>query len=231
MSELSIPATESSANELETPLPNIESTDNTVVNETQTPQVIKETPDNEISATPETSENELLQRLNAIADIADINGELLRKLAKDFDVKLKYDAAKQEQIDKLYKENLEYKEGILNEFRRKLILAVIEQIDVTEKCIKSFDDKECSEDNYRELLNIFRDVVNEWQEMLLKQFDVSSYQCEPNSPVDIKRQRILKQIPTDDAALYKHVRQTLRTGYELNGQVLRPELVAVFVKQ
>jgi molecular chaperone GrpE (heat shock protein) len=67
--------------------------------------------------------------------------------------------------------------------------------------------------------------------MLLQEFDVSSYQCEPNSPIELRRQRILKQFPTDDEALYKHVRQSLRPGYELDGLVLRPEFVEAFVKQ
>ncbi|MDR1383486.1 MAG: hypothetical protein LBJ67_06540 [Planctomycetaceae bacterium] len=51
---------------------------------------------------------------------------LLRQLANDFENKLKYDASKQEQIDKLYNENQKYKEGILEKFRKQLILAVIE---------------------------------------------------------------------------------------------------------
>jgi len=156
---------------------------------------------------------------------------LLRKLDKDFNTKLKYDTAKQELIDNLYKENIDFNESILDKFKRLLILAVIEQIDDAEKCIKSFEDKEYSEDNYRKLLNIFRDIAGEWQEMLMRRFGVSSYQSELNSPVNVTRQRILKQIPTDDATLYKHVHQTLRPGYEFEGQVLRPELVEVFVKQ
>jgi molecular chaperone GrpE (heat shock protein) len=187
-----------------------------------------ETPGIEIPQAVEIPENELLQRLKSIGEA---NGELLQQLVKDFTTKLKYDATKQEQIDKLYKENVDFNGVILDEFKRLVILAVIGQIDDAEKSIKSFGDKECSEDNYQKLLNTFRSIVSEWQEMLLQQFDVSSYQCEPNSPVDVKRQRILKQIPTDDATLYKHVQQTLRPGYELDGQVLRPELVEVFVKR
>jgi len=114
-----------------------------------------------------------------------------------------------------------------------MILAVIERIDSAQKSIKSFDGKGkvCSDENYQKLLRIFQDIVSEWQDMLLLEFDVSTYQSEPNSPVEVKRQRISKQISTDDATLHKHVHQTLRPGYELDGQVLRPEIVEVFVKQ
>ena len=196
----------------------------------ETPSHGNETSGDEIHQATETSGSELLQQLKSIGEA---NTELLQQLVKDFDVKFKYDAAKQEQIDKLYKENTEFKEGILDKFKRSLILAVIEQIDSAEKSIAFFGnkDKECSEENYRKLLSNFRDIVREWQDMLLQQFDVSSYRCEPNSPIDIRRQRILKQIPTGDTGLYKHVHRTLRPGYELDGQVLRPELVEVFVKQ
>ncbi|GHT20698.1 nucleotide exchange factor GrpE [Planctomycetales bacterium] len=156
---------------------------------------------------------------------------LLRQLAQDFEVKLKYDATKQEQVDKLYNENQQYKEGSLEKFRKSLILAVIEKIDETEKMIAFFDGKEFSEENYRKLFSSYKSVAEEFSDVLLERFDVAKYTCEPETPFDPRRQRSLKMVPTDDPAKHKFVKQTLRPGYETDGIVLRPEMVEVYVKQ
>jgi molecular chaperone GrpE (heat shock protein) len=156
---------------------------------------------------------------------------LLQQLAKDFETKFKYDASKQEQIDKLYKENMDYKQNILKKYQQSLILAVIEKIDDAEKSIAFFADKEFSEENYRKLLAFYRDTTGDFQNALQERFDVSVFRCEPDTPFDVKRQKILKTVPTDNPTKHKTIKQTLRPGYEIDGQVLRTEMVEVYVKQ
>jgi molecular chaperone GrpE len=156
---------------------------------------------------------------------------LLRQLAKDFEVKLKYDATKQEQVDKLYKENMDYKSGILEKFKRSLVLAVIEQIDAAEKQIAFFGGAEFSEENYLKLLSFYRETASDFQDVLLQQFDVAAFRSEPNFPFDAKRQKSLKTVPTDDPAKNKFVSKSLRPGYEIDGFLLRPEMVEVYVYQ
>ncbi|MDR3232260.1 MAG: nucleotide exchange factor GrpE [Planctomycetaceae bacterium] len=156
---------------------------------------------------------------------------LLQHLAKEFEVKLKYDAAKQEQIDKLYKENMDYKTGILKKFQQSLILAVIEKIDETDKSVSSFDGKEFSEENYRKLLSFFGEITGDLQDMLLQRFDVENYRSEPNTPFDAKRQKTMKTVPTDEPDKHKLIKQSLRPGYTMDGQILRAEFVEVYVKQ
>ena len=48
---------------------------------------------------------------------------------------------------------------------------------------------------------------------------------------DARRQRVLKKIETSDIAKDKTVAESLRPGYEWDGQILRPEIVAVYVYQ
>jgi molecular chaperone GrpE (heat shock protein) len=169
-------------------------------------------------------------RKNEDENIAEIK-LLLLQIAKDFEVKLKYDATKQEQIDKLYKENREFKEGILEKFQRSLILAVIEKIDEAEKQIAFFDGKEFTEENYRKLLSFYQDTAADFQDVLLQKIDVSVVRSEPNSPFDAKRQRSIRTVATDVPELHKTIKQSLRPGYEIDGQVLRAEMVEVYVKQ
>jgi len=157
---------------------------------------------------------------------------LLKQLAKDFEIKLKYDASKQQLIDKLYADNQQFKEGIVKKFRHAMILAIIEQIDDAAKQTTFFANAEFSEDNYKKLLDNYSDVAEGFQNMLLEKFDVNVYRCEADTPFDPKRQRSLKTVSTDEQAKHKCVKSSLRPGYETeDGFVLRPELVEVYVFQ
>ena len=155
---------------------------------------------------------------------------VLRQLAKDFETKLKYDASKQELIDKLYNENREFKEGIVKKFQHAMIIAVIEKIDEATKDIAVFENRECSEDNYRKLLASYNDIATGFQDMLSARFDVECYSGEPLANFDPKTQRSLKTCPTNEADKNKLVKRTLRPGYRTaEGFVLRPELVEVYL--
>ena len=178
----------------------------------------------------ETEESSVLPVTPVNSALNDEIVGLLKQLAKDFEIKLKYDASKQHLIDKLYAENQQFKEGIVKKFRHMMILAVIEQIDDATKQTAFFANAEFTEDNYRKLLDNYCDVAEGFQNMLLEKFDVSVYRCEAGAQFDPKRQRSLKPIPTDEQAKHKLVKSSLRPGYETDdGFVLRPELVEVYV--
>ena len=154
----------------------------------------------------------------------------LRQLTRDFETKLKYDASKQELIDKLYKENMEFKEGIIKKFQHTMILAVVEKLDEADKDIAVFANRDFSEENYRKLLDSYRDIAANFQDMLSIKFDVEYYRCEPLTGFDPKTQRSLKTCPTAEDDKHKLVKQTLRPGYKTaDGFILRPELVEVFI--
>ena len=225
------PAEESFAPESETADQGEELTDSAVAAPPETSN--NETFCNGIPETPEASENELLLHLKSATDA---NGELLQQLAKDFDVKLKYDAAKQEQIDKLYGENQEYKQGILEKFKKSLVLAVIGQIDAAVKTISHFGNQEFSEENYRKLLGNYREIATDFQDSLAQSFDVVAFDSEENTPFDAKRQRALKTVPTEDETKHKTISKSLRQGYEMANAdgtttLLRLEMVEVYVHQ
>ncbi|MDR2642047.1 MAG: hypothetical protein LBC74_04560 [Planctomycetaceae bacterium] len=170
-----------------------------------------------------------VQTKDISVEIAEIN-VFLQQLVKDFETKLKYDATKQGQIDKLYNENQSFKEGLLKKFRHLLILTVIEQIDDVDKQITYFGNASFSEENYRKLLSSYQEVARGFQDVLLEKFDVQNYRCEPNSTFDPKRQRSLKTCPINDQSKHKLVKQSLRSGYETDdGFILRPEMVEVYV--
>ena len=152
------------------------------------------------------------------------------QLSKDFSAKLKYDATKQEQIDKLYRDNQGLQESMIEKLKSQVLLAVIEQIDDAEKQISHFDKQDETERNYAKLLSCFRDVTVSFQDMLLERFDVSPFQSEPGTAFEPKRQRALKTTDTADESQNRTIAASLRPGYEKSDGtlVLRPEMVEVF---
>ncbi len=155
---------------------------------------------------------------------------MMHQLAKDFELKLKYDASKQSQIDKLYDENRAFKEDVIRKFQNSLVMAVIEQIDEAAKQITFFENTEYSEALFKKLLRSYRDIATGFQDMLAEKFDVEFYRCDPDTPFDPKKQRSLKTAPTDDSEKNKLVKQSLRPGYAASeGLILRPEFVEVYL--
>ena len=143
---------------------------------------------------------------------------------------------KQEQIDKLYSENQEYKQGILEKFKKSLALAVIGQIDTASKTISHFGNQEFSEENYCKLLENYGEIATDFQDSLAQSFDVVAFNSEENSSFDAKRQRALKTIPTEDETKHKTISKSVRQGYEIvnaDGTIalLRLEMVEVYVYQ
>lgn len=219
LSEMDNPLVQSEPLENEPP----RSTDEELfVEETEIPEVLpsEDATDTDSSGTDCSIGIEMIRELKS----------LVLNLAKDFETKLKYDATKQQQVDKLYDENRQHKDGIVRKFRDSMILAVIEQIDGAAKQIAHFENVEFSEDNFRKILASYRDIALCLQDMLLEKFDVENYTCTPGDQFDPKRQRSLKTVRTDEIEKNKTVVKSLRAGYRTNeGQILRPELVEVYV--
>ena len=231
---IKIPSAEESFTQgSETPNQSDELTSNEVATETKTPSEDTESSDSEPLQAVETPENDPLQQLTSIAET---NRELLEQLVKDFDTKLKYDVSKQEQIDKLYDKNQEYEKGILDKFKKSLVLAVIGQIDAIQKTISHFGNQEFSEENYRKLLGNYNEIATDLQDSLAQSFDVTAFGCEENASFDAKRQKALKTVPTEDKMKHKTISKSLRQGYEIvntdgTTTLLRLEMVEVYVHQ
>jgi len=159
-----------------------------------------------------------------------------RELLNNIEFNTQFTGKKQELFDKLYNENQEYKAGIIEKFKKSLVLAVIEQVDSAEKQAAYFSDKEFSEENYHKLLSNYSEVATDFQDMLQQQFDVRPFRSETNTPFDAKRQRALKTVPAEDETKHKLVSKSIRPGYEFvnpdgTTALLRPEMVEVYVYQ
>ena len=163
---------------------------------------------------------------NALADLQ----AQMEKLLTEFNGKLKYDSKKQEQIDQLYKENVDFREGLVEQFKRKLALTVIEQIDDAEKQIAYFEKADHSEENFCKIFDSFKDISLGFRDMLLERFDIESWKSAPETPFDPRRQRTLRTTPTGEKEKAKTIKNSIRFGYQTaDGIILRPEMVEVYV--
>jgi len=188
-----------------------------------------------MSSTSDASEHECI--ISELKPILTTLEEKLDLLTQNVDFELKKSAEKkQEQIDKLYEENQEYKEGIHEKFKKSLILAVIGQIDAAFKTISHFGNQEFSEENYSKLLKNYNEIAVDFQDSLSQSFDVVAFDSEKDTPFDPKCQRSLKTVPTEDETKHKTISKSLRQGYELvnadgTKTLLRLEMVEVYVHQ
>ncbi|MDD3153998.1 MAG: nucleotide exchange factor GrpE [Victivallaceae bacterium] len=180
-------------------------------------------PEAELESPPDTVPIEALVR--------EIGAELLdsmKTLHRSFESKLKYDARKDEMIDRQHKEIEDFKRGLVERVTLQIVNDLIFEIDSTDKLLKHYDGAENSEENYRKMLKIFSGFSLSLRDILEK-YGFTSYCSSPGSAFNPKRQRATKMTPTDDARLDKTVKASLRSGFETDEKIIRSEMVEVYI--
>ena len=165
--------------------------------------------------------------LQISAELGKIAGEIA-DLRKSFDGKFRYDAKKDEIIDRQHKELEGFKYGVPDKIANQIIMDLIFEIDSTEKLAAHYENAEFSEANYKKMLKIFREFSISLCDILEKQ-GVMSYRSETGGEFDPKKQRSLKTSETNDPSLAKTVRAVVKSGFERANGIVRPEMVDVYV--
>lgn len=169
------------------------------------------------------------ERISELKELVLAASNQLDELSRELSYATKLAEKKQEQVDKLYEENRAYKDDLVEQFKTKLVLGVVEQLDRADKQVRTFEEKEESEKTYRNLLESFRELTEEFREMLQNRFDISCFRTGPGLVFDPKRHKALGTVPTEDPEKDKTVAQSRRYGYEnADGRILRQEFVEVY---
>ncbi|MDR1925074.1 MAG: nucleotide exchange factor GrpE [Planctomycetaceae bacterium] len=201
------------------------------------PDTFEPSVSNELPASvPEPTRDVVERILSELQPILAKLNEKVESLTKEAEFWKQLVTKKQEQIDKLYDENQEHKQGILEKFKKSLVLAVIGQIDSAFKTISHFGNQEFSEENYCKLLENYSEIATDFQDSLAQSFDVAAFNSEKDTPFDAKRQRALKTAPTEEETKHKTISKSLSHGYEIvnadgTKTLLRLEMVEVYVHQ
>jgi len=154
--------------------------------------------------------------------------EKVESLTKEVDFWKQLVEKKQEQIDKLYDENLVYKDSVIEQFKKKLVLGVIEQLDTANKQILAFESREESEKNYANLLLSFREIIVDFLDMLRNRLGITPFHSNHGEKFDPTRHNALRREPTGDRDKDTSINRTMRYGYANNdGSILRQEMVEV----
>ena len=153
----------------------------------------------------------------------------IERLVEEVQFSAKFSEKKQEQIDKLYEENRQYKEDLIEQFKTKLVLGVIEQLDRTDREVEGFMNKKDSEKGYKNLTKSFCDLAGEFRDMLQNRLDITAFQSNIGDKFDAQKHKALATTPDDDEAKDKTIAKSKRHGYmNAKGKILRPEFVEVY---
>jgi molecular chaperone GrpE len=153
----------------------------------------------------------------------------ISELQREFEGKLKYDAHKDEIIDRLHTELQEYKQDILKKYILSIVMDVVKVADDIRKWLTYFRSLDVSQRDPRKLFRYLEAIPSDLEDVFYWH-GVKPFASE-DGPFDPGRQRAIKKIPTADANMDKIVAHSIRPGYEWETKVIRQEMVAVYVYQ
>ncbi len=148
-------------------------------------------------------------------------------LHEEFQNKLKLDAHKNKIIDNLHQDLQDYKDDFLKKYLKSIIMDVIQIIDNIRKLAAHYSSRELVANDLPKLLRLLESIPSDLEDLFYRH-GVKPFSCEGNI-FDPTRQRVLKTLKTPDASKDKTVAESLRPGYEWDGKVIRPEMVAACI--
>ncbi len=161
----------------------------------------------------------LIDRLNGLQDS-------MNQLAGEFQSKLKYDAHKERIIDTLHQELQEYKNDIVKKHLMSVLMDVIKVVDDIRKWTGHYRSLDSDTRDPIKLFKFLETIPSDLEDIFYWQ-GVKSFICQGDG-FDPSRQRAAKKVATADPGMDKKVAESLRYGYEWEGKVIRPEMVAVY---
>ena len=156
----------------------------------------------------------------------DVVEQELVDLQKKFDDKIAEDTHKNGLFDNMHRELVRYQNGVLDKIVDTMALDIIQLVDSTKSHARVYSKKEPTEENYKKLLKIVKGIAEDLGDILYRQ-NIESYRVTGHE-VDVRRQKIIQTVPTDDKSKDNLVAVRVADGYEKGDKVLRPEKIKIF---
>ena len=150
----------------------------------------------------------------------------LEALQAQFGEKIAVDTHKNALFDEMHQELIRYQNGILDKIVETMALDIIQMADSTKRSLRLYEEKEPSEDNYRRLLRVIEGIAEDLDDILYRQ-SIEPYQV-AGAQVDVRRQKIVQTVETDQQDRDNLVAVRVADGYEKNGKVIRPERIKIY---
>lgn len=157
--------------------------------------------------------------LKKIEESLNILNQKSIQLQESFDKKIKVDMHKEKMFDNMHDELTQYRNDIVNKIANSIILDIIQLLDIYQRIITETDNPE--------IKNQMENVCQDLQDILYRN-NVEPFSLEE---IDLKKQKIIKYVKTEEDALHNSIAQHLAPGYEKEGKVIRPERIAIFRKE
>lgn len=175
-------------------------------------------PQQTLDETP-AEQTALLEKLDAVQ-------QALATLQQSFDDKIAEDTHKNGLFDNMHRELVRYQNGALDKIVDTIALDIIQLVDSTKGHVRVYEKKEPTEENYKKLLRIVKGIAEDLEDILYRQ-NIESYRVAGHE-VDVRRQKIIQTIPTDDKARDNLVAVRVADGYTEGDKILRPERIKIF---
>ena len=172
----------------------------------------------------EFDENEEPSAIDSLLENSETLLEQVSALNKKFDQKIKTDMHKAEMFDNMHKELTQYKNGLITQIINNILIDIIQIIDINDKNISLFENQDYSEENYEKIIRILKGISEDLTDVLYRQ-SVEPYTLDE---IDVKRQKILQVIPTNDISLDRTIAKKIVPGYEKDGKIIRPERISIY---
>ncbi len=172
------------------------------------------------TADPAPSEHEILKQ--ALDDIK--SG--LATLQESFDQKIKTDAKKNEQFDRLHDELQDYRNGTFDKNIDAIALEIIRLIDELGNDADFYQETAETDGTAKALYKKTDDLRQELLDILYRQ-SIEPYQ-EKSEELDSHRQTNVQTVTTEEAEKHRKIAERVADGYEKNGRVIRKERVKVY---
>ena len=164
-------------------------------------------------------QDELLAKLDTLQ-------QAVATLQQVFDDKIAEDKYKNELFDNIHRELVRYQNGALEKIVDSIALDIIQLIDATKGHVRVYESKEPTEENYQKLLKLVKGIAEDMEDILYRQ-NIESY-CVLGEKVDVRRQKIIQTVPTEEKSKDNLVAERMASGYEKGEKVFRPERIKIF---
>ncbi|MCD8049732.1 MAG: nucleotide exchange factor GrpE [Clostridia bacterium] len=172
-----------------------------------------------IAAEAADTPNELFVKLDAMQ-------QAMENLQQCFDDKIAEDTHKNELFDNMHRELVRYQNGAVEKIVDTVALDIIQLVDTTKGHIRVYEKKEATEENYKKLLKIVKGIAEDLEDILYRQ-NIESYRVAGHE-VDVRRQKIIQTVATDDKSKDNRIAARVADGYEKGDKVFRPERIKIF---
>lgn len=154
------------------------------------------------------------------------NQEKLNNLNDKLEIEVFSNKKKDEIIDNLHNEVSKYKNGLVQKITENMSLDIIQLIDAIDKNSKIYEEKPIDENSYKKLLSLFKGITDDLKDILYRQ-DIEAYNV-AGDDVDVKRQKIVQIVKTDDIDKNNKVAERIVDGYETPDKIIRAEKIKIY---